>query len=549
MGLPAGLVEIGRGEAPLEMSPEEFRVAGHRLVEQIADLLGSVSTRPVTPGESPRALRELLGKPSLPERGAPAARLLDETTSLLIDHSLFNGHPRFMGYITSPPAPIGVLGELLAAAVNPNCGAWILAPVATEIEAQAVKWIAELIGYPSDCGGLLVSGGNMANFVGFLAARRAKARWDIGAAGMAGAIDAASGSSEKGRPTSLSGLSGAARRLRVYVSNETHTWIHKATDLFGLGTESIRWIPVDDRLRISTALLRRQIREDFESGDVPFLIVGNAGSVSTGAIDPLPELAAIARQNGLWLHADGAYGAVAAVLPDSPADLRGLAEADSVAVDPHKWLYAPLEAGCALVRDRKALRDAFSYGAPYYHFEGDGTEVFNYFEYGMQNSRGFRALKVWLALRHAGREGYARMIADDIRMAEALHAFASDEPELQVFPRGLSITTFRYVPRDLRPVAAGFSPAHSNVTPGFSPAGSPNNVESYLNQLNTQLVNRLQASGEAFLSNAVIGGAFVLRACIVNFRTSLEDVRAVTQIVVRMGRELDAALRPAELKM
>jgi len=544
MGSPASQAVIEGREAPLEMSPEEFRSAGHRLVERIADLLGSVPSRPVTPGEPPRVLRELLGDGTLPEQGAPADRLLDETASLLIDHSLFNGHPRFMGYITSPPAPIGVLGELLAAAVNPNCGAWVLAPIATEIEAQAVRWIAELIGYPADCGGLLVSGGNMANFVGFLAARRAKARWDIGTRGMAGANGAAPGPHDKAAPTG---------RLRVYVSSETHTWIHKATDLFGLGTESIRWIPVDDRLRISTALLRRQIHEDLESGDMPFLIVGNAGSVSTGAIDPLPELAAIARENGLWLHADGAYGAVAAVLPDAPADLRGLAEADSVAVDPHKWLYAPLEAGCALVRDRKALRDAFSYGAPYYHFEGDGTEVLNYFEYGMQNSRGFRALKVWLALRHAGREGYARMIADDMRMAKALHGFASDEPELQVFPRGLSITTFRYVPRDLRPavapdVAPGFSPANSQVAPVLNPADSPDKVESYLNELNTQLVNRLQASGEAFLSNAVIHGAFVLRACIVNFRTSLEDVRAVTEIVVRMGRELDAALRPTELK-
>jgi len=538
MGLPASPAEIERREAPLEMSPEQFRAAGHRLVERIADLLGSLPARPVTPGESPQALRELLGNGSLPESGAPADRLLDETASLLIDHSLFNAHPRFMGYITSPPAPIGILGELLAAAVNPNCGAWILAPMATEIEAQAVKWIAEMIGYPSDCGGLLVSGGNMANFVGFLAARRAKARWDIGAAGIGGANGPARGNgltganrvapgpSEKAGPNRRSGA--ALGRLRVYVSSETHTWIHKATDLFGLGTESIRWIPVDDRLRISTLQLRRQIREDLESGDIPFLIVGNAGSVSTGAIDPLPELAAIARENGLWLHADGAYGAVAAVLPDAPADLRGLAEADSVAVDPHKWLYAPLEAGCALVRDRKALRDAFSYGAPYYHFEGDGTEVFNYFEYGMQNSRGFRALKVWLALRHAGREGYARMIADDIRMAEALHDFAASQPELRTFPRGLSITTFRFVPGDLKP--------------------GEEKVEAYLNKLNTELLNRLQRSGEAFLSNAVVRGEFVLRACIVNFRTSLDDVRAVTQIVVRTGRALDAALRPAELK-
>jgi glutamate/tyrosine decarboxylase-like PLP-dependent enzyme len=438
--------------------------------------------------------------------------LLDEAVDLLFDHSVFNGHPRFMGFITSSAAPIGALGDLLAAAVNPNVGSSLLAPMASEIEAQVVRWIAEMIGYPSDCGGLLVSGGNMANCVCFLAARKAKARWDVRTGGM---------NTEK------------SRRLRVYTSSETHTWIQKATDMFGLGTDSIRWIPVDKKLRMDTTILRAQIQEDLEAGDLPFLVIGTAGTVSTGAVDPLPELAAICREYGLWFHVDGAYGALAALLLNEnkaivvPPDLVGIREADSVAVDPHKWLYAPLEAGCVLVRESERLRDAFSYHPPYYNFDEDSTASINYYEYGPQNSRGFRALKVWLALRQAGREGYVGMISNDIQLAQELYRLVETQLELQAFTQDLSITTFRYVPPDLLP-------------------GSQK-IESYLNALNARLLTRLQNSGEAFVSNAVIGGMFVLRACIVNFRTSLEDIEALPGIVIRLGREVDAAIRPAEL--
>jgi aromatic-L-amino-acid/L-tryptophan decarboxylase len=425
---------------------------------------------------------------------------------------VFNGHPRFMGFITSSAAPIGTLGELLATVVNPNVGSSLLAPIASEIEAQVVRWIAEMIGYPTDCGGLLVSGGNMANFVCFLAARKAKACWDVRTTGM---------SAEK------------SRRLLVYTSRETHTWMQKATDLFGVGTDSIRWVPVDEALRMDTTVLRKQIQEDNEAGNLPFLVVGTAGTVSTGAVDPLPELAAICREYGLWFHVDGAYGALAAILlnegdDEVPADLRGIREADSVAVDPHKWLYAPLEAGCVLVRESEYLRDAFSYHPPYYHFDEDTLASINYYEYGPQNSRGFRALKVWLALRQAGREGYEGMISDDIQLAQELYRIVETQLELQAFTQDLSITTFRYVPPDLLP-------------------GSQE-IESYLNALNAGLLTRLQKSGEAFLSNAVIGETFVLRACIVNFRTSLEDIEALPGIVIRIGREVDAAIRPAEWK-
>jgi len=505
MGDVAQQKKSDRRRAPIEMSPEEFRAAGHRLVDRIAEFLESIPKRPVTPAESVEKVRAALGDGRIPEKGVDAQRLVEEAATLLAEHSLLSGHPRFWGYIFSSAAPIGALGDFLAAAVNPNTGAWNLSPIATEIEAQTVRWIAELIGYPADCGGLLVSGGNMANFVPFLAARQAKLDWDARAHGL----------------TAKDG-----KRLRVYCSAETHTWIQKACDLFGLGTEAIRWIPTDDELRMDLAALVKQIEEDRRNGEFPFLLIGAAGSVSTGAIDPLPRLAEIAREQNLWFHVDGAYGALAAALPDASADLRGLALADSVAVDPHKWMYAPLEAGCALVRDRKMLPAAFSYRPPYYHF-AESEEMINYFEYGMQNSRGFRALKVWLALRQVGREGYVRMISDDIRLAEALYREAEAHPELEAVTQGLSIATFRFIPRGLK--------------------GGSKPVEDYLNRLNEELLTRLQQGGETFVTNAVVRGKFVLRACIVNFRTSMEDVKAAPEIIARVGREVDKELRPKDL--
>jgi glutamate/tyrosine decarboxylase-like PLP-dependent enzyme len=253
------------------------------------------------------------------------------------------------------------------------------------------------------------------------------------------------------------------------------------------------------------------------------MVIGTAGSVSTGAVDPIRELAEICRAQGLWLHVDGAYGAPAALLPDAPEDLRAIGLADSLAVDPHKWLYAPLEAGCALVREPRRLPEAFGYTPAYYQFDTEGDEPpINYYELGLQNSRGFRALKVWLGLRQAGREGYARMIGDDCRLAAALHRQVAAHPELEAATLGLSIVTFRFVPADLR--GAG-------------------GAESYLNALNERLLARLKTGGEVFVTNAVIDGRFLLRACIVNFRTTDADVAAVPELVAREGRRLDATLR------
>jgi glutamate/tyrosine decarboxylase-like PLP-dependent enzyme len=487
--------------APLDMSAETFRSAGHQLVDQLAGWLEAMPHSPVMRDESPADVRRALNATAgLPESGTEAGPLLAEAAQLLFRHSLFNGHPRFFGYITSSPAPIGALGDLLASAVNANVGAWRLAPIATEIEAQTIRWIAELIGYPADAGGLLVSGGNMANFVCFLAARAAKTK----AEGRSG------------------GLRSLPAQLRVYTSTETHTWIHKAADLFGLGTDAIRWIPTDGHQRMNVGVLEKQIVTDTNDGDLPFLVVGTAGSVSTGVVDPLADIAAVCRRHNLWFHVDGAYGGLAARVPEAPKDLLAVTEADSLAVDPHKWLYAPLEAGCALVRRPADLLRAFSYHPSYYHFD---HEVTNYFDYGPQNSRGFRALKVWLAMRLVGRSGYVEMIGDDMRLARRLHALVHEHPDFEALTQHLSITTFRYVPRDLQSVPA---------TP---------EVEEYLQRLNQDVLNRVERSGDAFLSNAMVGNRFALRACIVNFRTSLADIEALPPLLARIGREADRAMR------
>ncbi len=488
--------------APVAIDAATFRTLGHRLVDQVAGFLESMPRGPVTRDESPSAIRDALDlSGSLPESGTDPVPLLEQTARLLFDHSLFNGHPRFFGYITAPPTPIGVLADFLASAVNANVGAWRLAPAATEIEAQVVRWIAELIGYPVGGGGLLVSGGNMANFVCFLAARAAKADRDVGTRGIG---------------------EDSGRRLRVYSSTETHTWIQKAANIAGLGTDSIRWIPTDGKLRIDLTALRRQIEADRSNGDRPFMVVGTAGSVSTGAVDPLRDIRAVCHEFDLWFHVDGAYGGFAAAVPDAPDDLRGLAQADSVAVDPHKWLYAPLEAGCALVRDPERLRAVFSYHPPYYYLE---ERAINYVDYGPQNSRAFRALKVWLALKQVGASGYRTMIADDMRLSREMARAVSACDELQLVTQDLSIATFRYVPRDLRTKLGDTA------------------VEAHLNTLNQALLDRLQRGGEAFVSNAIVEGRYLLRACIVNFHTDQGDVEALVEIVLRVGREVDAEIR------
>lgn len=477
------------------MSGAEFRALGHQLVNSIADFIDGIKEKPVTTGESPKQIQQIIGIGSLPEQGADAGELLQKTTGILLDHSLLNGHPKFLGYITSSAAPIGALADLLAASVNPNVGANILSPVATEIEKQTVQWLAQLIGVSPTYGGILVSGGNMANFTAFLAARTIKAPKSI----------------------KQDGISMAEDRLLVYCSSTTHTWVEKAVVLFGLGTKAIRWIAADANNKMDCGSLEQTIITDLQNGYQPMMVIGTAGDVSTGAVDDLQAIAVICKNHHLWFHVDGAYGIPAAVIPSLHNMFRGIEAADSIALDPHKWLYSPLEAGCTLVKDPNHLIETFSSHPVYYNFDGHNEGLsLNFYEYGLQNSRGFRALKVWLALQQVGRNGYIKMIGEDIELSELLFQLAQKHPELEAVTQNLSITTLRYFP-----------------TAGLPEAS---NGEAYLNSLNEALLNQLQQKGEVFLSNALVNGKYCLRGCIVNFRTSQKDIEEIIGLIVLEGR-------------
>ena len=481
--------------APINIDANTFRENGYALVDKIAALMESLPGLPVTKGEQPKEIRSVLGNDTLPQQGTPIENIFQRATDLLFEHSLFNGSPRFWGYITAAPAPAGILADMLAAAVNPNVGANVLSPMATEIERQTIRWVSEFIGYPQNCGGIFVSGGNAANFTAFLAARKAKADWDI-------------------RETGLGN-----KKMLIYCSKGTHTWINKAADLFGFGMNNIRWIEMNEDQQMNTAQLEKQIIADREQGHLPFIVVGTAGSVSTGAIDPLDKIADICQRYNIWFHIDGAYGAPAAAVPEAAHLFKGMELADSIAFDPHKWLYNPLESGCVLIRNRHDLQNAFSFHPEYYNFEGkEDDPAVNFYEYGFQNSRGFRAFKTWILLQQAGRNGYVKMIRDDIQLAKKLFDLADVNKELEAVSNHLSITTFRYVPADV-------------------------DDNNYLNQLNEEIVDRLQAGGEVFVSNAVIDNKYCLRACIVNFRTTEQDIESLIKIAIKTGKQVHEELR------
>ena len=489
-------------ETPIEIDKEEFKKIGYRLIDTISDFIGTIQEKPVTTGESPDQIQAVLGNSPLPEHGTSASELFSRTSDLLLNHSLFNGHPKFLGYITSSPTPVGALADLLAAAVNPNVGANILSPMATAIEKQTVRWLAEFIGVSQNYGGILVSGGNMANFTAFLAARTAKAR----------------------KSFKEDGLMNTPEEMVIYCSKTTHTWIEKAVILFGHGLKSIRWIPTDADNKMNIEILSRTIQEDLKNGKTPFLAVGTAGDVSTGVVDNLAGIAAICKTWDLWFHIDGAYGIPAAIVPELKQLFDGVSDADSIALDPHKWLYCPLEAGCTLVKNPQHLIDTFSTHPAYYNFSNNDSEPsLNYYEYGLQNSRGFRALKVWMALQHIGRSGYIKMIREDIEMSKLLFEEARKHPELEAITQNLSITTLRYIPEDYKKETLL--------------------SDTYLNTLNEALLNELQSGGEVFLSNAIVSDRYCLRGCIVNFRTSRKDIREIIEIIVRVGKRVHNQLQ------
>jgi glutamate/tyrosine decarboxylase-like PLP-dependent enzyme len=477
----------------------------HELSSQVTQLVteyfSEVSNLPVFPETSGGATIGKIGD-TLPLAGEPIEKLLDDCRTI-IANSRQNGHPRFFGYVASPATPPGAYADLIASALNTNLTSWRSGPAATEIEHTVIRWLASLIGYGGDdrpAHGLLTSGGSMANMTALVMAHRTKA----------------------GTNVSAEGLWNSATRMTLYASDQIHMSIPKAADILGLGRAQLRLIPSDDRFRINAKVLQHTIADDLRSGLKPFCVVGSAGTVNTGAIDPLVELAEIANEFDLWFHIDGAYGALGALDETKRPLFRGLDRADSISLDPHKWLYVPIDSGCLLFRDEARARAAFSFdGADYIKVhEQNEAEAFAFWNYGPELSRRFRALKIWLTLRYYGVERIARTISEDNAMATYLgkQVEAATDFELLAVPE-LSICCFRYVPSAIQ---ARLKSANETARAA---------VDVELDELNTNIMNAVQRGGRAYLSSATIRGKFALRACITNFRTTRADIDQTLEII------------------
>lgn len=479
----------------LAMDPEEFRRIGYGVIDLVAEYLAGVRERPVYRPMTVEQRRALLEQP-LPEDGLPPDAALHRFQESVLPHPMGNGHPRFFGWVNAPPAPIAILGELLAAALNPSCAGGDHAAI--YLERCTVRWLAALLGYPLEGAmGLLVSGGSMASLTCLAAARQR-------------AVTALGGDV---RREGLGGRTG----LVMYVSEEGHSCLRKSAELLGLGADAVRAVPVDRTWRIDVRALREAIASDRTAGRVPFCVCASAGTVNTGAIDPLAVVADLCADERLWFHVDGAYGAPGVLDPAVAGRYSGMARADSLAIDPHKWFSVPVECGCALVRDARLLRETFSLVPPYLQTEeGKGFGGLPWYsEYGFQQTRGFRALKTWMTLAHLGRRGAAAHVARHNALARRLGEMVEADPDLELMaPITLSIVCFRY-----------------------APAGRHDD-DARLDSLNKSIMQEVQAGGEAFLTNAVLRGRFALRACILHYATSEADLAALIEIVRRTGRRL-----------
>jgi len=472
---------------------EEITRVGYQVIDLIAGYLERLPDGPVFRPVPEDLARRFLATPA-PVRGDDPERILAEFAETVAPYPFGNGHPRFWGWVNSPPVVIGAMAEALAAAMNPSCAGGNHAAI--YVERQVLNWFKAILGFPSESMGLLVSGGSMASLTALAVARHVKAGFDV----------------------RREGLQGARPRLILYISEEGHGCLRKAAELMGIGGDNVRTVAVDAELRMRVDDLEACITADLAAGHRPIAVVASAGTVNTGAIDPLADVEEVCRRHNLWFHVDGAYGAPAVLTRHYRDALRPMALADSVAVDPHKWLSIPVEAGLVLVKDQQAMRDAFSLVPPYLRTDGSLTGVGGppwLSEFGPQQTRGFRALKIWMAMKHVGLDGYARMIEEQIELARYLHGRVTATPDLEAMaPPGLSIVCFRYAPPALRT--------------------DSKKVDS-VNQL---ILERIQLSGEAFLSSTVVRGAFVLRVCIVNYLTTRSDLDALIDLVLREGRAL-----------
>jgi glutamate/tyrosine decarboxylase-like PLP-dependent enzyme len=491
----------------LDWEPARARAFIDDVADIYEELLAKLASLPVIVDEGADDVRRGVAI-DVPREPMPQEELIAYLRRMTFEHSAFPGHPRFAAYVSGAGTVPGAAADLLASGINMNPGGWRLGPSATEIEMALTRWFAcEMFGMPEGSGGALTSGGAMANLIALKVARDVRAGWDVRAEGVS-----------------------AGPPLGFYLSTETHVVSDRGLDMLGVGSGNVRHVPVDGSFRMGVDELRQAVRDDRDAGVRPIAVVANAGTVSTGAVDDLTAIADVCRDEGLWLHVDAAYGGPAVLADDLLPLFAGIERADSIAFDPHKWLYTPLPGGCVLVRDMEQMRQAFD---PEYvsYIVKDEEHTDWGIDLGRHSpnfSRSFWALRVWVSLLAHGRDAYARRISHDAALARYLGALVEERDDFELMtPVGLSITCFRFVPEGLPD------------EPGR---------DEYLDELNQRIMTEIQLGGRAFCSNAVLEGRFCLRSCIVNYRTEASDVEALLEIAAETGRRLDGELRPEGLR-
>jgi glutamate/tyrosine decarboxylase-like PLP-dependent enzyme len=471
---------------PFDLPGDSFRRLGYRVVDLMAEILEAERADPILRGAFGETVRRSVDE-ALPRRGAPPEDVLAECGRAFLDYGRKNGHPRFFGFVCASADPLGALADALASTTNQIVTSWRSAPSATELERLVVRWLDELVGFGGGGGGLLVSGGSAANAHGLACAvARAEER-------------------EADRT-----------RMTLYQSREGHMSLAKAARHLGLPAENVRLVGIDARRRLRVDELAARLAEDRAAGLVPVCVAATAGTANTGAVDPLLAVAEVAAENGVWYHVDGAYGAPAVLTEEYRWMSEAFARADSLSLDPHKWLFAPFDVGCVLFRDEEASRRMYSLVGEYAAVsETEPIERYAFFDHGPELSRRFRALKVWMILKVRGVEAIAAVIAGNVALRGRLDARVAAEPRLEPLGSELSITCFRYVPE-------GWSDGEA------------------LNGLNRRILETLNAEGRVYMSPTTLDGRYSLRAAIVNFRTAAPDVDFLVDEVLRLGRAFAA---------
>jgi aromatic-L-amino-acid decarboxylase len=461
---------------PLELEPEQMRQMGYRVVDMLVDYWQQLPHQPIGSRPPREVLETLLAEP-IPTTPQPFEQVLQEFQQRVLPHIVHVDHPRYFAFVPAPNNYVGALAEALAAGMNIFVGTWMVGAGATQVERVVVDWLRQLLSMPESAGGLFVSGGSVANLVALTAARQHQ-------------------------------LGENFSHGTVYFSDQTHSCVERALRILGFRKEQLRILPADERFRLPLDALETQLARDRAAGWQPFCIVANAGTTNTGAVDPLPELVQLCQREGLWLHVDGAYGAAMILTEEGKQQLQGIGEVDSLAIDPHKGFYQPMAAGCVLVRQFEHLRNTFRILPPYLQDKEQGLPGIDLCDYGVELSRGFRALKLWMSLKVFGLETFRQAMEHNLHLARYAEAKLREYQHWQIVSSAtLGIVAFRYAPPELPDTAA--------------------------DALNRALVDKMMQDGFAMVSSTMLRGRTTLRMCTLNPRATEADV---DETIARLNR-------------